>query len=215
MAEQFARYRDLLLAWNKVMNLTAITDPQEIDVKHFLDSLLLLNACEIPIGAQLADIGTGAGFPGIPVKIARPDIRLTLLDTLQKRTRFLAEVSMQLGQDNAIHHARAEVAAHDPEHREQYDFATARAVAALPVLCEYCLPFVKPGGFFLALKGPAPEEEVRQSAYALQELGAELADIKQFTLPQESHRSIIVIKKISQISPQYPRKSSKITQSPL
>ena len=216
MTAAFETYRTVLLEWNQVMNLTAITDPAEILIKHFLDSLLVQKAWDMPAGGSLIDVGTGAGFPGVPLKIARPDVQLTLLDSLQKRTRFLAELSQQLGQeDNQIVHARAEDAARSPTYREQYDVATARAVAALPVLCEYCLPFVKIGGVFLAMKGPDPEEEMTQAQGAVAKLGAEIVGSKQLDLPTGDRRSVVIIKKISQIPPQYPRKAAKIAQAPL
>ena len=143
--EQFDQYAQFLVEYNEKVNLTAITDPEGIEVKHFLDSLMLLKAVELPEGASVIDVGTGAGFPSVPAKIVRDDLRLTLLDGLNKRIVFLGELSRRLGQENTALHARAEEAARG-ELREQFDLATARAVADLRVLAEYCLPFVKVGG---------------------------------------------------------------------
>ena len=214
-AGKFAVYQELLLDWNSRMNLTAITDPDEIVVKHFLDSLLLLNAVNLPSGAAIIDVGAGAGFPGVPLKLARSDLKLTLLDSLRKRTLFLEELSHQLGQSNEIIHARAEQLARDSAYREAFDVATARAVAGLPALCEYCLPFVKPGGVFAAMKGPDCSAETAQSANAIRELGGELVGIKSFSLPNDHHRAVVLIKKISQTPPKYPRTGVKIAKTPL
>ena len=149
-AEKLDRYAQLLVEWNQKMNLTAITEPREIVYKHFVDSLLLLKAIELPQGASLIDVGTGAGFPSMPVKIAREDLKVTLLDSLQKRLTFLQEVNVQLGLDCAFIHARAEDGGKDKKLREQFDFASARAVAHLRELAEYCLPYVKVGGYSFA-----------------------------------------------------------------
>ena len=215
MLEQLELYADTLIKMSEKMNLTAITQPFEIAVKHFLDSLLPLDAVEIPEGASLIDVGSGAGFPGVMMKIARPDIKLTLLDSMKKRTEFLSELSSLLGQDNVIIRARAEDAGRDEAHREQYDFSAARAVAPLPALCEYCLPFVKPGGGFIALKGPDARREAEESKRALSLLSGEIHAVKDFSLPPDSTRSIVIIKKISQIPAKYPRSAAKITKTPL
>jgi len=215
MLGQLELYAATLLEWSERMNLTAITQPNEIAIKHFLDSLFPLAAATIPYGASLIDIGSGAGFPGVVMKIARPDIRLTLLDSMKKRTEFLAELSGRLLQDNAIIRARAEAAGRDEAHREQYDFAAARAVATLPELCEYCLPFVKPGGAFIALKGPGAKLEAQNSKNALSLLSGDKPIIKEYSLPFDGTRNIIIIKKISQIPAKYPRPSAKITKTPL
>lgn len=215
MLEKFEIYSEMLLEWSGKMNLTAITEPQEIAVKHFLDSLLLLKAVELPQNASLIDVGTGAGFPGIPLKIARPDLRVTLLDSLNKRTVFLTEVSNALNQSNSIIHGRAEQSGRSPELREQFDFATARGLAALPALCEYCMPFVKPGGCFAALKGPGIHAEAENAANAISELGGVLFEIKSYKLPLDNNRTIVLVKKISHISAKYPRMSVKIAKKPL
>jgi len=215
MLERLELYARVLLQWSERMNLTAITQPSEIAVKHFLDSLLPLNAVTIPKGASLIDVGSGAGFPGVVMKIARPDIKLALLDSMKKRTEFLTALSEALEQDNEIIRARAEEAGRDDAYRERYDFAAARAVAPLPMLCEYCLPFVRPGGEFIALKGPDAKRETGESARALSLLSGEIRAVKEFRLPPDSARSIVIIKKISQIPAKYPRGSAKITKTPL
>jgi len=215
MLERFSAYARLLAEWNARMNLTAITDPEEVRIKHFLDSLTLLWAVEIPPGAAVIDVGTGAGFPGVPAKIVRGDIRLTLLDSLAKRIAFLEALSGELRLENTFIHARAEEAARDPALRESFDAATARAVAALPALCEYCLPFVKVGGVFVAFKGGEVEREAQQAAQAIGQLGGAIREIRSLTLPGENARSIVVIEKRSQTPPKYPRTSGKIAKAPL
>lgn len=215
MLAHFECYMRLLLDWNKKMNLTAITEPQEVIVKHFLDSLLLFQALSPEMGASMIDVGTGAGFPGIPAKIYRADLKLTLLDSLRKRVGFLQTVSEELGQDNRCVHGRAEELGRESSFREQYDLATARAVAALPALCEYCLPLVKPGGCFVALKGLEVEAECEQAAGALKLLGGALEHIHRFQLPEDYGRSLVVIRKVSQTPPKYPRIAAKITKNPL
>lgn len=211
--EKLENYARLLVEWNERMNLTAITDAQGISVKHFLDSLLLLKYCEIPENARVIDVGTGAGFPGIPLKLYRPDVKLTLLDSLQKRLRFLEEVSAQLAFPANCVHARAEEGAHRPDLREQFDFATARAVAALPVLCEYCLPYVRVGGVFAALKGPS--EEVSEAKNAISLLGGEILEVKHYSIPNGDARMLVLVKKISQTPTKYPRNSGQIAKKSL
>ena len=213
--QAFKIYEELLLEWNQKINLTAITAHEEIIVKHFLDSLLLLSAAKPQQGTSIIDVGTGAGFPGIPAKIVRPDIDLTLLDSLQKRVRFLQEVSDALGQKNTLLHGRAEEIGRSASNRGKYDLASARAVASLPVLCEYCLPLLKVGGVFAALKGWDVEEEAAQAKPALQKLGGELAEICKYELPGENRRSIVLIQKRSQTPPRFPRISAKIAKEPL
>lgn len=215
MLSAFQRYGELLIDWNSRMNLTAITDPEEIAVKHFLDSLLLLKACEPERGAGLLDVGAGAGFPSLPLKIARPDLDVTMLDSLQKRIGFLEEVTGALGLPCRFLHGRAEDFAHLETHRERYDLVTARAVAALRVLSEYCLPYVKVGGRFLAMKGASVEEELREAENAIRCLGGEVESQQSFTLPDGGKRGILVIRKISRSSPKYPRTPGKITKAPL
>lgn len=214
-ASAFQTYMELLLEWNEKMNLTAITEPQQVVEKHFLDSLLLLKAVEIPQNAKVIDVGTGAGFPGIPLLIYRSDIRLTLLDSLQKRLNFLQAVCDALGISVELIHARAEEGSRQPRLREQYDLACARAVASLPVLCEYCLPFVRRGGAFAAMKGPGAADELIAGEKAIRLLGAKAESTKAFTLPDGSERNIIICRKTSATSDKYPRHGSKIAKTPL
>lgn len=212
---QFQTFATMLVETNKNINLTAITEPREIVIKHFLDSLLLLRAREVPHGAKLADIGSGGGFPGVPVKIARGDISLTMIDSLNKRIKYLQALSERLGQANTCVHSRAEEAGRNPQFREQFDVVTARAVANLGVLAEYCLPLVKVGGVFLALKGPDCEAELAAAERALGKLGGKLDGTHRFTLPDGSGRTVVAIKKISHTSTSYPRPSAKIEKIPL
>lgn len=213
-AEQFNTYADLLVEWNKVMNLTAITEPEDIVMKHFVDSLLLFKAYDVPENATLIDVGTGAGFPGLPVKIFRPDVRVTLLDSLQKRLNFLEAVSNTAQCETKRIHARAEDAGREPALRESYDIACARAVAAMPNLCEYCLPFVKKGGVFIAMKGPGLDEELAAAERALRILGGKLESTHSFTLPDGSERKIAVIRKTKPTPPNYPRPAAKMKKQP-
>lgn len=215
MLAQFDLYAQLLVEWNEKINLTAIIKPEEICVKHFLDSALLLKQVEIPVGASMIDVGTGAGFPSVPCKILRPDLQLTLLDSLNKRINFLQTLSESLGIYTNCIHSRAEDGGKNPELREQYDVATARAVAHLSTLAEYCLPFVKVGGIFVAMKGPDVEMELQESKKALQLLGGEVIATQSYQLDEEQSRSIIVIKKISQTPTKYPRNSAKMKKQPL
>ena len=213
--EHFDIYSRLLLEWNSRVNLTAITEPSQVLEKHFLDSILLLALHEIPHGAAVIDVGTGAGFPGVPLKIVRPDLRLTLLDSLGKRISFLGELSRELGQDNEIVHARAEDAAHDPALREAFCMATSRAVAALPILCELCLPFVRPGGVFIALKGPQADAEIAAAGSAAEVLGGSAIEKISYTLPESGERTLCISRKVSHTPPKYPRKPKHIARTPL
>ncbi len=209
------RYAELLVEWNEKINLTAITDPEGIVIKHFLDCAMLLTAVEIPENASVIDVGTGAGFPGVVLKIFRPDIRLTLLDGLNKRLVFLNEVLTELGLEAETVHMRAEEAGKAAAHREQYDLVTARAVAQLRTLYEYCLPLCKVGGVFCSMKGPSAAEELREAARAAAVLGGDKGKIKEITLTGEEARSFVITKKISQTPPKYPRISAKISKQPL
>lgn len=214
--EQFEIYFNLLVEWNKKINLTAITDEQGVAVKHFADSLEFFNYIDVPRGASIVDVGTGAGFPGIVLKIARPDIKLTLLDSLNKRLIFLQEVLSKTGLDANIVHSRAEDGARKAEYREQFDFAVSRAVAQLNVLSEFCLGYVKKGGRFVALKGPNADEEIEKAKNSMQILGGKLINKYEFDLPQDGgSRNILEIKKVNITSQKYPRNSGKIKQSPL
>lgn len=219
--EKLDIYAELLVDWNTKINLTGITKPDEIAVKHFLDSFLLEKAYELAIGEKipqnstLIDVGTGAGFPAIPIKILRNDIKITLLDSLNKRINFLNEVTKTIKIDSVAIHGRAEETAHNEKYREKYDIATARAVAKLSELVEYCLPFVKVGGYFIALKGREITEEVDNSKSAIKTLGGELVKIQQFTLGDDNIREIVIIKKISQTNIKYPRNGGQMKKKPL
>lgn len=213
--DAFDLYAKTIVEWNAKINLTAIIKPHEMVIKHFLDSLLTLKMVDLEKNATVIDVGTGAGFPSIPMKIVREDLQVTLLDSLNKKVTFLKEASIVLKQNNNAIHFRAEEAGKKPEYREQYDIATARAVADLRELVEYCLPFVKVGGYFIALKGYDIEEELEQAHTAIATLGGEIESVQKFILPLENKRSIIVIKKISQTSTKYPRISGKIVKKPL
>lgn len=212
---KFQTYMELLIVWNEKVNLTAITEPNEVAVKHFLDSLTVLTCMDIKQCASVIDIGTGAGFPGIPLKIMRPDIQLTLLDSLNKRLTFLKELTNKLEMGAVLVHARAEEGGRQKPLREKFDVATARAVAPLNLLCEYCLPFLKVGGAFVAMKGPNCTDEVESAKKAIALLGCELQQQKQLTLPDGSGRTLIVIKKNKTTPDIYPRHGSKISKNPL
>lgn len=212
--KQFEQYYELLTEWNEKINLTRITEPDEVALKHFADSLTLLKNVEIPKNSTIIDVGTGAGFPGIPLKIARPDISLTLLDSLNKRLGFLGEVCSELGIKAELVHSRAEDGGKDKLYREKYDFAVSRAVARLNILSEYCLPYVKVGGSFIAMKGPELTEELNEAKNALKILGGKINKVNEFKL-EDSGRTIVVINKIKQTPKSYPRHSSKIKSKAL
>lgn len=214
--EKFDLFAGLLLLWNEKINLTRITDPEEITVKHFTDSLTLLWALEdIPVGATLIDIGTGAGFPSVPVSIVRPDLRITAVDSVNKKLHFVRTAASELSLNISVVHARAEELGRQKRYRESFDIAAARAVANLRDLSEYCIPLVKKGGLFAALKGPLAGEEISKSENAVKKLGGEILQIKNTVLADKSERNIVIIKKISQTSTQYPRQSAQIKKNPL
>lgn len=215
MLERFDKLAELLIEQNKTMNLTAITEPDEVVVKHFADSLSVFSAVNPESGAKILDVGTGAGFPGIPMLIARPDIDLTMLDSTGKKLKYVANTVESLGLSAQTVHARAEEAGRDHAFREQFDFVCSRAVAALNVLSEYCLPFVKPGGYFVAMKSAKAEEESAQARQAIRVLGGEIESKKTFSLSDGGERTIILIRKASQTSPKYPRPSAQISKKPL
>lgn len=221
LTEKLGIYARLLVEWNEKMNLTAITDPQGIAVKHFADSLTAANL--LPDGAfSLIDVGTGAGFPGVPLALYRPDCRLTLLDSLNKRLTFLDAVCKETGIAATLIHARAEEGGKDPALRERYDVACARAVANLPVLSEYCLPFVKVGGKFIALKGPDADRERTEAARGIGVLGGKIAQVTALTLPaapiegiEPMERRLVVVEKVKATPAAYPRHGSKIKKQAL
>ena len=209
------RYAALLDETNKVMNLTAITDPCEVARLHFLDSACLLPSKALH-GRKVIDVGTGAGFPGLVLAVLKPEWSITLLDSLQKRVHFLETVCSELELANVTCiHSRAEEGGQNPSLREKFDVATARAVANLPLLCEYCLPFVKVGGWFLPMKGTDPQAEGKRGEKAIRLLGGELKEIREYSLPDGSYRSLFQIKKVRQTPKQYPRNPGKIKKSPL
>ena len=214
-APELERYGELLVEKNQVMNLTAITDPVEVAQKHMLDCAALLGAAEFE-GKKVIDVGTGAGFPGLVLKLCQPNLDLTLLDSLRKRVDWLSEVSAQLGVEvNAIH-GRAEELAKTPELRETFDIATARAVADLRVLCELCLPFVKVGGVFLAMKAQDCREEVDASGRCITLLGGRLQSAYTYQVPgTDLVRRVIRVEKVAPTPEKYPRRFAKIQKSPL
>ncbi len=214
--EQFSLYFDLLIETNKVMNLTAITEPEEVAVKHIIDSLLAYDEKIFP-GKLLADVGTGAGFPGIPLKIYCPELKVVLLDSLAKRLKFLETVIERLGlEDISCVHLRAEDAGQNKDHREKYDLVTARAVARLSVLSEYCLPLVKQGGYFIAMKGSKFKEEITEGLTAVSILGGEIVSAEEVKLPGlDDGRAIIKIRKIKRTPAKYPRKAGLPEKQPL
>jgi len=212
----FQKFTALLLEWNEFMNLTAITDSREIVNKHYVDSLSLLKYVDIPIGATLADVGCGAGFPCVPLKIVREDIVITCIDSLNKRIKFLSTLLDTLGIEGDTLHIRAEEAGRQKGSRGFFNVVTARAVANLPSLAEYCLPLVKQGGIFIAMKGPDGEREAETARKAIKELGGCLKEVHSFILPNtDMQRTLIVISKIGQTPERYPRQFVKISKEPI
>ena len=213
--ERFFEYMKLLLEWNEKINLTAITEPNEIIIKHFIDSITINKY--IRENAKVIDVGSGAGFPGIPLSIVKNDVNMTLVDSLNKRTIFLNEVKKELRLKNVnVIHGRAEELGHNIDYREQFDIATSRAVAPLNILLEYLMPFIKVGGYCVCMKGSNIEEELIDAKKALQELSGEIVNIDRFDLPETDYgRNIIVIRKIGNISNKYPRKPGTPSKEPL
>ncbi len=216
-SDAFARYAALLREWNTRMNLTAITGDDEINIRHFLDSLTILKACPFEDGAKVIDVGTGAGFPGIPLRIAQPGLRLTLLEATGKKVTFLEAViaELQLGSTTTVK-ARAEEAGQTRPHRAAYDVAIARAVARLPILLEYLLPLVRVGGICIAMKGKTAQTEADDSANALKTLGGQLDRIETFALPgiDEPH-NLVIVRKVAHTPARYPRQAGAPAQKPL
>ena len=215
--EQFHLYYERLVEKNKVMNLTAITEKDEVIDKHFIDSIALKKATDVTKPLRILDLGTGAGFPGIPLKIAYPNLNITLLDSLNKRIKFLNEVIEELHLEgiNAIH-GRAEDYAKQSDYREQFDLCVSRAVANLSTLSEYCLPYVKEGGCFISYKSGSVEEELNQSKKAIFELGGKIKDVIPFSLPEtDIERTFVIIEKVRKTPKKYPRKAGLPSKEPI
>lgn len=214
--KQFIDYKDMLLEWNEKMNLTAIIDEKEVILKHFVDCLVICSSAELS-GKKIIDVGTGAGFPGVPIKIACPDIDITLLDSLNKRINFLNELKYKLGLENVnCIHSRAEDGGLDKALRESFDFCISRAVANLAVLSEYCLPFVKVGGSFISMKGPDVEDEIREAEKAIKVLGGKIVEVKKEVIPEtDITHSLIIIEKVNPTPAKYPRKAGKAKKEPI
>ena len=214
--KQFDTFYSLVVEWNSKINLTAITGSGDFAVKHIIDSISIWNDEKLQNVNTVIDVGTGAGFPGIPLKIYRPHIKITLLDSLAKRINFLKVVVEALNLENIeLIHSRAEDAAHSPELRETFDLAVSRAVAKLNILAEYCMPFVKVGGYFAALKGSNVKEELQDAKGAVKVLGGKDIDCISITLPNDNERNLIYIKKASKTSDKYPRKAGIPERKPL
>jgi 16S rRNA (guanine527-N7)-methyltransferase len=206
-----------MLEWNEKINLTAITEEKEVFIKHFLDSATCLSTGYIKEGMKIIDVGTGAGFPGIPVKILMDNLKMTLLDSLNKRISYLDEVAKKINFTNTdMVHARAEEAGSSMDYRERYDVVLSRAVASMSVLCEYCMPFAKVGGFFLCQKGPDIKEELEEAETAIRILGGKVREVKEYRLPfSDITHNIVIIEKVIVTPTKYPRKPGKPSASPI
>lgn len=212
---RFDKYAEMIVETNKTLNLTAITDPDEMLYKHFIDSLSLLSILNIKQNAKVIDVGTGAGFPGVVLLIARPDLKITLMDGTNKRLNFIEKVLEELQLNAEILHMRAELAGKDKKYREKYDVVTARAVANMNTLSEYCLPFAKVGGIFAPMKAAKADEEIESAQNAIKLLGGKVSEIKHLNIENCGERCIIITEKISQTPPKYPRASAQISKKPL
>lgn len=211
------KFYNLLISWNEKINLTTITEEQDVYLKHFYDSLTLIKAIDLTKDLTLLDVGTGAGFPGIVLKIVFPNLKITLLDSLNKRINFLNLVVRELGLKNVkTIHSRAEDGARKPELREKFDVATSRAVANMAVLSEFCMPYVKKGGYFVALKGPAIDEELENGSNAIKILGGELQGIIEISIEEtDLKHNIVEVKKVKNCPKTYPRKAGTVNKKPL
>lgn len=213
--ERFDTYARLLVEWNEKINLTAITEPDEIVIKHFVDSLSIFSAVEIPEGARVIDVGTGAGFPGVAMLIARPDLDITLMDSTNKKLNVIRDILENIGLEANVVHKRAEEAGQSKDFRESYDFATARAVSNLRDLSEFCLPFVKVGGTFVSMKSAKADEEIEEGKKAISVLGGRIKEKKRFNLEDAGERTVILIEKSSSTPAKYPRPSAKMSKNPI
>ncbi len=215
--DKFSKYREILVEWNQKMNLTGIEEEKEVYIKHFLDSVAAVKKGYIKDGMSIIDVGTGAGFPGLPLRICLENSKVTLLDSLNKRINFLSEVCTNINIDDIeLIHGRAEDFGKDEKYREQYDIATARAVAGLPILMEFCVPFIKVGGYFVCLKGPNADTELEESRKAMEVLGLEFVEKIDVELPEiELKHNIVVFKKVNSTPAKYPRKAGKPVKIPI
>lgn len=213
--KRFDKYAEMIVETNKYLNLTAITEPIEMLYKHFIDSLSLLTVVKLQQGAKVIDVGTGAGFPGVVLLIARPDLKITLMDGTNKRLNFITQVLDELKLNAEILHSRAELAGNDKNYREKFDLVTARAVANMNTLSEYCLPFAKVGGIFAPMKAAKAEEEIKDSENAIKLLGGRIKEVRQLNIENCGERYIIITEKISQTPSKYPRASAQISKKPL
>ena len=213
---QFYAFNERLVETNKVMNLTAITDPKGVAIKHMADSLSCYDPAYFKEGARVLDLGTGAGFPGLPLLIYRPDLNVTFFDSLQKRLTFLENTVSDIGLTASFLHGRAEEMAHKPEYRSAFDIVTSRAVARLNILAEWALPYVKTGGYFISLKGAQYEDELAEGEKALQILGGKIAEVRPVHLPGlDDVRAVLYIEKVKESPKKYPRKPKMAAKNPL
>ncbi|MCY6958202.1 16S rRNA (guanine(527)-N(7))-methyltransferase RsmG [Clostridium sp. ZC22-4] len=214
---QFIQYKNLLKEWNEKVNLTAIKEDEEIIKKHFIDSMKIFQFHPLKNSKKIIDIGTGGGFPGIPMKIIRPDIDIVLLDSLRKRINVLDDILYKIGIDDVITmHGRAEEYGVREEHREQYDAVVSRAVANLAVLSEFCIPYVKVGGYFVAMKGPSVDEEIENAKKAVSILGGKIEGIIEVDIEgSDLNHNLVIVKKVKNTPRKYPRKAGMITKNPL